>query len=188
MLLWRQKHLFLFSFTDIQQHWRELWAGNFDLNSSLHLPAENKFIGGCLWLTSFNVVVRYWHLFQERLQLVLFVLTSSHWFRPQNLRLSGHRVPCQNNEQWERVSVVQEGQQVQDPQRCHWVCLYSQYIMYLMSKQFKKSLAKHLLTLLFSFSSSSICAFPPHITCGSEISKKVSWRSCEHLQSFKQIL
>lgn len=45
--------------------------------------------------------------------------------------------------------------------------------------KFKKSLAEPLcplaqLTLLFSFSSSSIRAFPPHITCGSEISKKVS--------------
>uniref|UniRef100_A0A673LXS9 Nardilysin-like n=1 Tax=Sinocyclocheilus rhinocerous TaxID=307959 RepID=A0A673LXS9_9TELE len=33
-----------YSVEDIQQHWRELWAGDFDLNPSLHLPAENKFI------------------------------------------------------------------------------------------------------------------------------------------------
>uniref|UniRef100_A0A672PMH3 Nardilysin convertase n=1 Tax=Sinocyclocheilus grahami TaxID=75366 RepID=A0A672PMH3_SINGR len=33
-----------YSVEDIQQHWRELWAGYFDLNQSLHLPAENKFI------------------------------------------------------------------------------------------------------------------------------------------------
>uniref|UniRef100_A0A673N4G9 Nardilysin-like n=1 Tax=Sinocyclocheilus rhinocerous TaxID=307959 RepID=A0A673N4G9_9TELE len=33
-----------YSEEDIQQHWRELWAGDFDLNPSLHLPAENKFI------------------------------------------------------------------------------------------------------------------------------------------------
>uniref|UniRef100_A0A8C1X4B7 Nardilysin a (N-arginine dibasic convertase) n=1 Tax=Cyprinus carpio TaxID=7962 RepID=A0A8C1X4B7_CYPCA len=35
---------FFFLVEDIQQHWRELWAGDFDLNPSLHLPAENKFI------------------------------------------------------------------------------------------------------------------------------------------------
>ncbi|XP_056599848.1 nardilysin [Triplophysa dalaica] len=29
---------------DIQQPWKELWAGDFDLNPSLHLPVENKFI------------------------------------------------------------------------------------------------------------------------------------------------
>ncbi len=65
-------HVFLF-LTDIQQHWRELWAGDFDLNPSLHLPAENKFIGGCLQLTSFNVVAMYCicSLFQDRLQLFL---------------------------------------------------------------------------------------------------------------------
>uniref|UniRef100_A0A671KBM1 Nardilysin-like n=1 Tax=Sinocyclocheilus anshuiensis TaxID=1608454 RepID=A0A671KBM1_9TELE len=33
-----------YSVEDIQQHWRELWAGDFDLNPSFHLPAENKFI------------------------------------------------------------------------------------------------------------------------------------------------
>uniref|UniRef100_A0A671KD75 Nardilysin-like n=1 Tax=Sinocyclocheilus anshuiensis TaxID=1608454 RepID=A0A671KD75_9TELE len=30
--------------TQALQHWRELWAGDFDLNPSFHLPAENKFI------------------------------------------------------------------------------------------------------------------------------------------------
>lgn len=33
-----------YSVEDIQQPWKELWAGDFDLNPSLHLPAENKFI------------------------------------------------------------------------------------------------------------------------------------------------
>ncbi|XP_051556043.1 nardilysin-like [Myxocyprinus asiaticus] len=33
-----------YSVEDIQQYWRDLWAGDFDLNPSLHLPAENKFI------------------------------------------------------------------------------------------------------------------------------------------------
>ncbi|XP_067308433.1 nardilysin isoform X2 [Pseudorasbora parva] len=33
-----------YSVEDLQQHWRELWMGDFDLNPSLHLPAENKFI------------------------------------------------------------------------------------------------------------------------------------------------
>ncbi|TRY81977.1 hypothetical protein DNTS_030982 [Danionella cerebrum] len=29
---------------DIEQNWREMWEGDFQLNPSLHLPAENKFI------------------------------------------------------------------------------------------------------------------------------------------------
>ncbi|KAJ8362882.1 hypothetical protein SKAU_G00117130 [Synaphobranchus kaupii] len=33
-----------YSVRDIQQDWRERWAGDFPLNPDLHLPAENKFI------------------------------------------------------------------------------------------------------------------------------------------------
>ncbi|XP_036376739.1 nardilysin b [Megalops cyprinoides] len=33
-----------YSVEDIEQEWRDLWAGDFELNSELHLPAENKFI------------------------------------------------------------------------------------------------------------------------------------------------
>lgn len=32
--------------TDIQQEWMERWTGNLELNGDLHLPAENRFIGG----------------------------------------------------------------------------------------------------------------------------------------------
>ncbi|KAM4724091.1 nardilysin-like isoform 1-T3 [Anableps anableps] len=33
-----------YSVEDIQQSWMERWSGNMELNSDLHLPAENKFI------------------------------------------------------------------------------------------------------------------------------------------------
>ncbi|KAJ8395493.1 hypothetical protein AAFF_G00032270 [Aldrovandia affinis] len=33
-----------YSVEDIEQEWRDRWAGDFELNSELHLPAENKFI------------------------------------------------------------------------------------------------------------------------------------------------
>uniref|UniRef100_A0A7N5ZTH0 Nardilysin a (N-arginine dibasic convertase) n=2 Tax=Percomorphaceae TaxID=1489872 RepID=A0A7N5ZTH0_ANATE len=33
-----------YSMQDIQQEWMESWTGNLELNSDLHLPAENKFI------------------------------------------------------------------------------------------------------------------------------------------------
>uniref|UniRef100_A0A3P8ZQ31 Nardilysin a (N-arginine dibasic convertase) n=1 Tax=Esox lucius TaxID=8010 RepID=A0A3P8ZQ31_ESOLU len=33
-----------YSVEDIQPEWRERWSGDFELNSDLHLPAENKFI------------------------------------------------------------------------------------------------------------------------------------------------
>ncbi|XP_044023266.1 nardilysin-like isoform X2 [Siniperca chuatsi] len=33
-----------YSVEDIQQEWMERWTGNLELNSDLHLPAENKFI------------------------------------------------------------------------------------------------------------------------------------------------
>ncbi|KAM3870963.1 nardilysin-like [Diretmus argenteus] len=33
-----------YSVEDIQQEWRERWAGNMEPNNDLHLPAENKFI------------------------------------------------------------------------------------------------------------------------------------------------
>ncbi|KAG7456549.1 hypothetical protein MATL_G00236980 [Megalops atlanticus] len=33
-----------YSVEDIQQEWRDRWAGDYELNSDLHLPAENKFI------------------------------------------------------------------------------------------------------------------------------------------------
>lgn len=33
--------------SDIPEEWAERWAGDFELNPELHLPAENKFIGQC---------------------------------------------------------------------------------------------------------------------------------------------
>uniref|UniRef100_A0A8C9VJK8 Nardilysin b (N-arginine dibasic convertase) n=1 Tax=Scleropages formosus TaxID=113540 RepID=A0A8C9VJK8_SCLFO len=33
-----------YSVEDIEQEWRDRWAGDFELNPDLHLPAENKFI------------------------------------------------------------------------------------------------------------------------------------------------
>ncbi|XP_036410263.1 nardilysin-like [Megalops cyprinoides] len=33
-----------YSVEDIQQEWRDRWASDYELNSDLHLPAENKFI------------------------------------------------------------------------------------------------------------------------------------------------
>uniref|UniRef100_A0A3Q4GPZ7 Nardilysin b (N-arginine dibasic convertase) n=1 Tax=Neolamprologus brichardi TaxID=32507 RepID=A0A3Q4GPZ7_NEOBR len=34
-----------YSMEDISEEWAERWAGDFELNPELHLPAENKFIG-----------------------------------------------------------------------------------------------------------------------------------------------
>ncbi|XP_041861984.1 nardilysin b [Melanotaenia boesemani] len=39
-----------YSFEDLPEEWTQLWAGDFQLNPDLHLPAENKFIA-----TDFNL-------------------------------------------------------------------------------------------------------------------------------------
>lgn len=46
----------------------------------------------------------------------------SHWLHPEAFRLPGHRLPCSHSQQWHGLSVVQEGQQIQNPQR--FVCVY----------------------------------------------------------------
>ncbi|KAF1385252.1 hypothetical protein PFLUV_G00105800 [Perca fluviatilis] len=41
--------------SDIPEEWSQRWTGDFELNSELHLPAENRFIAaGCLWYKKDN--------------------------------------------------------------------------------------------------------------------------------------
>uniref|UniRef100_A0A8I6GH79 Nardilysin convertase n=1 Tax=Rattus norvegicus TaxID=10116 RepID=A0A8I6GH79_RAT len=43
-----------YSIEDIENSWTELWKSNFDLNSDLHLPAENKYIATDFTLKAFD--------------------------------------------------------------------------------------------------------------------------------------
>lgn len=113
--------------SDLSDEWAQRWAGDFELNPDLHLPAENKFIG--------QYKHKLWSLDKIHLQTIkhdchtVGCLSDSWWrfsssccsdgLHPENVRLSGLWVSRQDREHGSRMFVVQEGQQVQDPQR--WV-------------------------------------------------------------------
>lgn len=40
--------------SDIPEEWTQRWAGDFEVNPELHLPAENKFIGQYKQTHTFN--------------------------------------------------------------------------------------------------------------------------------------
>lgn len=98
------------------QRWLYPSLGNKTAFSSLRIYPQIDVLG---MLTYYLWVCTGWKD-DEWLCVCLF----SHWLHPEAFWLPGHRLPCSHSQQRQGLSVVQEGQQIQNPQRCACVCIF----------------------------------------------------------------